>query len=58
MAIQALSLPLPDESARVEASPEQLDPEAAIGEQLRALRQPGRYPDPGAMGDHTTALII
>ena len=31
MAIQALSLPLPDESARVEASPEQLDPEAAIG---------------------------
>lgn len=38
MAIQALSLPLPDALA-AEPSPHKLDPEAAIGEQLRELRQ-------------------
>ena len=38
MAIQALSLPLPDGLA-VEPSPDRLDPEAAIGKQPRGLRQ-------------------
>ena len=38
MAIQALSLPLPDASVLTEDNHDQLDPEAAIGEQLRELR--------------------
>jgi transcriptional regulator with XRE-family HTH domain len=39
MAIQALQLPLPDSASAANASPPHLDPEAAIGAQLRELRQ-------------------